>query len=198
MYGRSTQIFSSDSRNIKVLDVGGGDGERARFEFYPDSEIRVVDLKNGWDVVKYGLPHGPWDVILANHFIEHIEDPDAFLDDCKQVMNAKTILDIGTPNLAAWFNRLLFLFGYVPHSVELSKRYNLGKPFDWNKEPLGGHIRIFTPKTLCQLLKHHGFKILSLKGERSTFPTFPPILWLDGLLTTNVNLASAFRVKCTL
>jgi len=197
--GKSTQTCSSTFRKLKVLDVGGKDGTRASTEFYPGSDVTVIDLKTGWDVMKSGVPDGDWDVILANHFIEHIEKPDFFLDECKMVMKRDTILDIGTPNLAAWFNRILFLFGYVPHSMELSKRFNVGKPFDWGHEELGGHIFVYTVPALCELLVRHGFKLLEVTGEASTFKCHPAILWLDKTLTDiSPNFASAFRVKCKL
>lgn len=182
---------------LKILDVGGNDGVRAK-EFYPNADITTIDKKSGWNVMEKGLPGGVWDVILANHFIEHIIDPDYFLEECKSLMQPHTILEIGTPNLAAWFNRALFLFGYVPHSVELSKYKAVGRAFNWNDEPLGGHIFVYTPKAIIQLLEYHGFKILSVRGEHSTYPCNFMVKTLDRLLTLNVNLASAFRVKCTL
>ena len=197
--GNHTPISFSAMSQFRVLDVGGNEGERA-YEFYPQTtDLRVVDIKYGWDVMEKGLPYGPWEVILANHFIEHIINPDYFLEECKRAMEPHTILDIGTPNLTAWFNRILFLFGYVPHSVELSTKFNVGKPFNWGKEPLGGHIRIFTLDALLELLDHHGFNVISVEGEASTYPTILPIRWLDSLLTyISPTLASAFRVKCTL
>ena len=182
----------------KVLDVGGADGSRAKRHF-PNAKIKTLDLINGYDVMKKGLPIGDWDIIFANHIIEHVLSPDFLLDECKRVMSTKTVLEIGTPNLAAWFNRILFLFGYVPHSVELSRRFNVGKAFNWNDEPLGGHIYVYTVPAILQLLKHHGFKILSVKGEASTYPAHPIIMWVDKLLTClSPNLASAVRIKCTI
>ena len=184
---------------LKVLDVGGNDGKRAREEFYPGSEVMTIDIKSGWDVMETGLPDRNWDVILANHFIEHVISPDYFLDQCKKVMKIGTVLDIGTPNLCAWFNRLTFLFGYVAHSVELSKRYNVGKPFGWNKEELGGHIYVYSVPALKQLLEKHGFNIISVTGEASTYPCHSVIRWIDKLMTwISPSLASAFRIKCTL
>lgn len=184
---------------MNVLDVGGKDGMRATYELYPGSEVTVADLEFGWDVMKEGLPDGDWDIVLANHFIEHIPDPDYFLEECKRVMQPHTVLDIGTPNLTAWFNRILFLAGYVPHSVELSAYHNVGKAFDWGKEELGGHIYVYTVPALCQLLKAHGFRVLSVRGERSTYPSSGLVKAIDsGLTRLSPALASAFRVKCTL
>lgn len=196
MSGKAIPTYSS---SFSVLDVGGNDGKRAKEEFYPDSKVKVLDLKSGWDVMKHGLPFGKWDVILANHSIEHFSDPDYFLEQCRAVMGSDTILDIGTPNLCAWFNRILFFFGYVPHSVELSKVVNVGKPFGWGREPLGGHIYVYTIPALLELLRFHGFKIVSVRAEASTYPCNIFIRFLDKLLTKlNPNLSSAFRVKCTL
>ena len=195
----SSTTISTTIRNLKVLDVGGGDGKRASLEFYPDSEVKVLDIKTGWDVMEYGLPQGDWDVILANHFIEHIDDPDYFLEECRKVMTHKTVLDIGTPNLNAWFNRLFFLFGYLPHSYEISYKKSYGKPFDWNKEEVGGHIRVMNVPSLIQLLKDHKFDVFSIEGEHSTFPCHFSVKYLDIFLTKlSPNLASAFRIKCRL
>lgn len=191
-----TQTCSSSSK--KVLDVGGGDGSRARKHF-PDDNITVLDLKNGWDVMKMGLPYGDWNVIFMNHVIEHVSDPDFLLDECYKVMDKTTILEIGTPNLTAWFNRIFFLFGYVPHSVELSKRYGLGKPFDWDNEPLGGHVYVYTVPAIVKLLKLHGFRNITVFGESSTYPCSPIIRFVDKLLTNlSPTLASAVRIRCTL
>ena len=197
--GKLIRIFSSDSKR-NVLDVGGANGSRARGHLlYSHTNRTIIDLKNGYDVMKEGLPDGPWDIVLANHFVEHVPDPDFFLDECRRIMKPHTVLDIGTPNLTAWFNRVFFLFGYVPHSMELSRRFNIGKPFGWNKEELGGHIYVYTVPALCQLLKHHGFKIISVVGEASTFPATIAVRWIDkGLTLLSPTLASAFRVKCTL
>ena len=184
---------------LRVLDIGGNDGKRAREEFYPSSDVTLIDLKHGWNVLDLGLPKGDWDVLLANHFIEHICYPDYFLEECMKVMKPGTILDIGTPNLCAWFNRILFLFGYIPHSVELSKRFNVGKAFSWNNEELGGHIYVYTPRALADLLTKHGFKVFSITGEKSTYQCNFIIRLIDYLMTKlSPSLASAFRIKCTI
>lgn len=181
---------------MKVLDIGGGDGVRAS-ELYPAFDVKVFDLKNGNDVMFDPLPKGYWNVILLNHVIEHVINPDLLLEKCRDLMDENTILDIGTPNLCAWFNRALFLAGYVPHSMELSTRFNVGKPFDWGMEPLGGHIRVFTVDALIELLKCHGFRILSLEGEYSNFPCNFLIRFIDRTFTKiSPRLASMFRVKC--
>ena len=97
--------------------------------------------------------------------------------------------------MCAWFNRILFVLGYLPHSYEVSYRHNVGKIMAWQKEPVGKHIRLFTPLALTQLLKRHAFKVIDVKGEYSTYPCNFLIRGIDRLLTLNPNLASAFRIK---
>jgi len=185
-----------DSRKLSILDVGGNDGTRAK-ESFPDADILTIDLKNGWDVMKMGLPNGSYDVIFANHFIEHVSDPDYFLECCKKIMWNDTVLEIGTPNLTAWFNRILFLFGYVPRSVELSKQFNVGKAFNWGTDELGGHVYVYSVPALVKLLQLHGFTVFSVVGEASTAPCNWIIRLFDKLMTRlSPNLASAVRIKC--
>jgi SAM-dependent methyltransferase len=175
---------------MRILDIGSGTEGRSIRE-YPNSSITMLDRKYGQDI-KDGLPKGDWDVLLVNHLIEHLDDPDQFIRNCKEVMNSNTLLEISTPNLCAWFNRILFLFGWLPHSYELSYEYNIGKPFKWNKEKIGGHLRVFSVKALTQLLEKHGFKILEVRGERSTYQCHIVIRIIDRILSRWASLASAF------
>ena len=181
---------------MKVLDLGCGDGQRGKREF-PTAEVVGVDIHDDWDVEEDGLPEGVWDVLFAHHLVEHLLDVDRFLDRCAEVMvPGYTKLIIGMPNMASWVNRILFLVGYLPRCYEVSTRYNVGKPFGWGRDGLGGHLRVFTVEAFCQLLYAHGFTITRLVGERSTAPCWWPIRWLDGFLTRCIpRLASAFRVE---
>jgi len=196
IFGRSTQTYSMNSKSPNILDVGGNDGSRAKQSF-PDSLIFTIDKKMGWNIDHEGLPNGNYDIIFANHIIEHLQDPDKFLEECKRVMTKDMILEIGTPNLTAWFNRILFLFGYVPRSVELSKKFNVGKAFNWNFDELGGHVFVYSVPAIVKLLKLHGFTVFSVVGEASTAPCNIIIRHIDRLMTwINPSLASAVRIKC--
>ena len=181
---------------MKVLDLGCGDGQRGKREF-PTAEVVGVDIQDDWDVERDGLPEGVWDVLFAHHLIEHLWDVDRFLDACADVMvPGYTKLVIGMPNLASWVNRLLFLFGYLPRCYEVSTRYNVGKPFGWARDGLGGHTRVFSVGAFVQLLEAHGFIITRLVGEPSTAPCPFFVRWVDRLLTRwRPSLATAFRVE---
>jgi len=194
MHGLLTQLSSNDP----VLDIGGGKENRIKL-YYPHlTNVTNVDLCTGYNLDTSELPEGHWKLLFANHIIEHLQDVDFLLDNCMRVMDNDSFLEIGTPNLVAWFNRVLFNFGYLPHSYEVSKYHNVGKIKIWSDEEMGGHIHVFSPMALCKLLRHHGFKVLKVQGEASTYPTNPVISWVDKMLTLNPNMASAFRVLCSL
>ena len=197
MFGRNIQMSSLNGKRQKVLDVGSGTSRRV-YDFYPDADVTGLDKTSGWDIMELGLPIGNWDVIFANHVIEHLDDPDFFLDEAKAIMNEKTVLDIGTPNLCAWFNRILFLFGYLPHSYEVSYRKCYGRAFNWNQEETGGHVRVFSVPALIQMLYDHQFKIRSVIGEASFYPCALPITLFDRFISHVPSFASSFRILCTL
>ena len=195
MSGKPTPTFSSNGRKQRVLDVGGKNGVTVR-QYYPDADITVVDMCNGWDVMKLGLPTFTWDVIFASHFIEHIVNPDFFLDECKRVMQPESVLEIATPNLAAWFNRGLLLFGYQPHFTEVSTRYDVGKFRMGKEEAPGGHLRLFTARALRELLVRHGFTIRRFVGRPIGFSLPQPLKALDQCFSQWPSTASELRVTC--
>ena len=52
--------------------------------------------------------------------IEHLYNPDHMLEECRRVLKPGGLLIISTPNLQAWYNRILFLFGVQPIFYEVS------------------------------------------------------------------------------
>ena len=184
---------------VQVLDLGGGaHGIRARWEFGAESQLETYDLATGWDALKDAWPKRPHQVIFLNHVLEHVDDPDRLLDlawaHCYQY---ESLLVLGTPNLAAWMNRLQLLAGYVPSPLELSRTHQVGKWGPLQETPLGGHRYVYTLPALLQLMKLHGFKIRQVVGEAST--ALPP--WVRGIdrwiARTHPTLASAVRVLAT-
>ena len=179
--------------NLRVLDLGGNDGIRAKLS-YPSAEIAVFDKKEGFDVTN-NVPSGGWDVILVNHLIEHLIDPDDFLDKCGAAMEDWTILEISTPNMLSWYNRLFMLIGYLPYCYEVSYRHLVGRPPFLPAGGIGGHVRLFSAKALIGLLNKHFFKVLSIRGEGCVYPN-RFVQFIDRLFSINPNLAANVRIKC--
>lgn len=79
-------------------------------------------------------------------------------------------LILTTPNLANWFNRILFLFGYQPFFLEASTvDKTVGLKFTRrltsNRMPVG-YVSCFTKKAIEDLLNLHGFENIKIIGGK--------------------------------
>lgn len=134
-----------------------------------------------------------FDIVICSHIIEHLVNPDHLLRESKRVLKGGGLLIVATPNLAAWFNRLLLLAGVQPFFTEVStKDKTLGltftRRFTKSRKTLG-HLRVFTLAALKDILNLHGFTDLSVTGHY--FPAFPLFLrGLDTLFSFIPSLAS--------
>ena len=146
-------IVDKSSKQIKILDLGCGDG--AVFAFLKNRLLKNnidiakikytgVDVFNGYEssVKKLGgvfvkksifdlkeiFKKSSFDVIIASEIIEHVVDTDKFVNIIKWVLKPSGYLFITTPNLSSWHSRLLLLFGYQPLPTEVSNiRSGFGK-----------------------------------------------------------------------
>jgi SAM-dependent methyltransferase len=171
--------------NIKFLDLGCGDG------FFMDQvikifkEIKVFGVDNSADELKKAkgknlnvkrfnlekrLPYndGEFDIVYAGELIEHLFDPDFFLKEANRILKEKGYLLLSTPNLCAWFNRIIFPLGIQPVFMESSTKSKLigaGILKRLKKEELPvGHIRIFNLDAILDLLKSQNFRIIHKEG----------------------------------
>lgn len=172
-----------------ILDAGCGDGLLAEvLKDLTGAKIFGVDIsqrglqlaqKRGIVIKKFdlnsGIPFtdGRFDLIIANQVIEHLLDPDSFLKECKRVLHRKGHLILTTPNLAAWYNRFLFLLGIYPVFLEASTRDKLVgagflRKFAKEKQP-AGHLRVFTLAAIKDLLKMNNFKPKKILGLTKDF-----------------------------
>lgn len=151
-------------------------------------KARLGDVEKQWE-----YPDSYFDIVIASHIIEHVVNPDQLILESKRVLKKGGLLIVASPNLAAWFNRILLLFGIQPFFTEVSSvDKTLGlkftRKFTSLRNPLG-HLRIFTHGSLKDILELHGFKILKIAGTE--FLSFPaPLLFIDRLCSHIVSLAS--------
>ncbi|MCS7138836.1 MAG: class I SAM-dependent methyltransferase, partial [Crenarchaeota archaeon] len=115
-----------------------------------------------------------FDAVFAGELIEHLYDPDHFLEEVYRVLKPEGLFVLTTPNLASIHNRIALLLGYQPFPIGVSVRMNIGRIYEPNSEhaqsPGLDHVRVFTLRSLKQLLKIHGFKILKVKGSCAHLP----------------------------
>jgi 2-polyprenyl-3-methyl-5-hydroxy-6-metoxy-1,4-benzoquinol methylase len=182
-----------------VLDVGCGDGlflqnvERVLgkdcvlhgvdYSQYQLSKARDLpfDFKQA-NIETAGLPYDSetFDMVYAAELIEHLVNPDYFLQECWRVLKPSGYLLISTPNLQVWYNRALFLLGIQPLFYEVStKSTAIGagplKPIKRSTVPVG-HIRIFNVRGLKDIMESEGFAIKRVSGVRlidSAFNMYP-------------------------
>jgi len=112
------------------------------------------------DVSCEDLPFPPasFDVVIASEVLEHLVNPDVLLDGVKRVLAPGGVLICTTPNMAAWFNRILIVLGVQPIFTETGSEWVYGRaPFLPPSRPVG-HFHIFTGPALRELLRAHGLE----------------------------------------
>ena len=179
----------------KVIDIGSGPVGIAQMLSAQGCEVTVVDQyapaldSPGVEVVQRDLdseldfPVADKDYILLLDVIEHLKDPEAFVDRLRQNFDheSKTLI-LSTPNIAFVVQRLMLLLG----------QFNYGKAGVLDRT----HTRLFTFRSITHLLRDAGFLIESIEGVPAPFPKVLGNGFL-GRAAINANLA-LIRVSKTL
>jgi|SRR3989344_2354128 len=198
----------------KVLDVGCGDGgliaylqEKMGFQGYGVDISRkgtALAIRRGIESkvadIEEGIPfsNNMFDLIIANEIIEHLRNPDYFLEEVRRILRKGGMLLIGTPNLSVWFNRIIFPLGIYPVYLEASTQFRkIGMGFLKNQvtqQPVG-HIRVFNLPALRDLLTAYGYEITEIRGTSVPFESSNKLLSLfyktiDTMLSYIPSLAS--------
>jgi SAM-dependent methyltransferase len=171
-------LFDANPK-AEILDLGCGDGTVTLkiAERIGSNKIHAVEIdpesiisaqKKGINVISHDLNEAlsyadsTFDVIVASHVIEHLSNTDIFIKEIYRILKSNGYLILATPNLAAWPNIILLLFGRQPSIAEISDETLAGT---WsprrNKVSRSGpaHRRIFTPIAICEFVIHHKFQV---------------------------------------
>ena len=166
------------------------------------SDVVVKAAKDGGinavrvDASREALPFDPgsFDLVLCSEVIEHLYDPDFAIDEFKRVLRPNGRIIITTPNLAAWYNRLLLLVGMQPIHSEVSTRKVVGRRFSILGQggfPVG-HIRLFTLQGLVDFVNLHGLTLIQVDGYALEFVR--KLQFLDRFFSKFPSFASGFVV----
>ena len=84
---------------MKVLDLGSGDRFlKDEFEdrgiIYEDYDIMDIDFEKD----KFKNKDNEFDLVISLAVLEHIKNPNLFLDECKRVLKKNSFLYLSTPN----------------------------------------------------------------------------------------------------
>jgi SAM-dependent methyltransferase len=174
----------------KILDVGCGDGNfsimikeacKAGVVYGIEATEKGVESANNNGVIAHQLDidmgvfpfkDGYFDAVFAGEIIEHLFDPDHFLDEIYRVLRPGGVLVLTTPNLASIHNRIALVFGYQPFPMGISSRFNEGRMYEPGSEQAQSldHIRVLTLRSLKKLMNIHNILIINVIGSCASLP----------------------------
>lgn len=103
------------------------------------------------------FPDGAFDVVVALEVIEHLLDPDAFLDEIVRVLAPGGSVILSTPRLDSFLVVASLLLGVQPPGVESSPNRRYGGKF--GEQRPSGHVHVFTKRAMAEALAAHGLRI---------------------------------------
>jgi 2-polyprenyl-3-methyl-5-hydroxy-6-metoxy-1,4-benzoquinol methylase len=166
--GALTPMLSGKKDRV-ILDLGCGNGYLVSYLIKQGYNAYGTDAsENGIEIAKKEYPdhfflqdlstgHLPaelqkleFDTIISTEVIEHLYDPEGFIDFCKALLPAGGELILSTPYHGYWKNLLLAILG----------------KWDSHHDPTwrGGHIKFWSKETLSKLLSNKGFTVTGFKG----------------------------------
>jgi 2-polyprenyl-3-methyl-5-hydroxy-6-metoxy-1,4-benzoquinol methylase len=179
------QKFLKTHTKIKLVDLGCGDGRALEkmVNIFKSHDLNIekvfaVDInpclkgsglveiiRSNLNYSKLSISDSSVHIVSSLETIEHLVNPDAFVKEVHRILLGNGIFVLTTPNILAWYNRILFLFGGLPIHYEVTERKRYGRLVA-RDGPVVGHIRVFSPKALKELLKDNGFRVLKVEGLR--------------------------------
>lgn len=154
----------------RMLDVGCGSGYTASL-FAKDgwtvtgvefSDVTAVHARETYHlnvVTTVSELHGPFDLILINHVLEHCFDPELLLRECSRLLSPAGRLVVAVPDYSSFQSQI-------------------GKKF-WFHLDLPIHLFHFTEDGLAKLLVKSGYKIVGRSHADMTQNSYG---WLQTLL----------------
>lgn len=164
-----TYALESVPQGARVLDIGSGPGGLARELLKKHCTVTVVDqhahqeelrgvqkmVQDLEDGVKFDA--AAYDYLLLLDVIEHLKDPELFLERLRTHFDhvPKRII-LTTPNVAFLAQRVMLLLG----------QFNYGKAGILDRT----HTRLFTFGAFRRLLRDEGFRVKAVRGVPAPFP----------------------------
>jgi SAM-dependent methyltransferase len=147
---------------LSIPEVYGVDINRARLEV-AKGRLPVVRLD-----LEDGLPFGDgiFDLVTIFGVFEHMKFFDNPIAEAHRVLKDDGLFLVCLPNLGSYVNRIQFLFGYQPRSVEISRLTVAGVARRFYEKDIApiSHIHSATLRGLTELLEFHGFRVINVIG----------------------------------
>jgi 2-polyprenyl-3-methyl-5-hydroxy-6-metoxy-1,4-benzoquinol methylase len=157
------------NKSQKILDLGCGNGYLVNYliklgynAYGTDASEKGIAIAKKTnperfflqDISSDNLPAGllgiSFDLIISTEVIEHLYNPQAFIQFCQNQLKQSGEIIITTPYHGYLKNLILSIFN----------------KWDSHMNPLwlGGHIKLWSKKTLSKILTDAGFTIVTFKG----------------------------------
>ena len=152
------------SGGLSISRVAAVDIVRASPNFHSQVSPQIEFVQQSVDGVPLPFSDACFDLVSCNHVLEHVFRTEALVREFRRVLVPSGFCVIGVPNVAAWMNRIAFLFGGQPLGSEVGAEattYGFWPTFLQGRLKRfvpSGHIRDFTPRSIKDLSCACGFK----------------------------------------
>lgn len=166
---RAFKVFTIYPKAKSILDIGSGRGFMLYFlkKFFGyhtaiGTQIEAASLKfsreklgldiYGEDLLKIDLKEKQFDLVTIWHVLEHVRDPEAYIETIYRLLNDNGRLVIEVPNFDSWTRRF-------------SGKYWLGLDLKY-------HLCFFSCASLSRLLQKDNFKVTLVHTFSLEYSTF--------------------------
>lgn len=177
---RAFKVFTIYPKAKSILDIGSGRGFMLYFlkKFFGyhtaiGTQIEAASLKfsreklgldiYGEDLLKLDLKEKQFDLVTIWHVLEHVRDPEAYIEMIYRLLNDNGRLVIEVPNFDSWTRRF-------------SGKYWLGLDLKY-------HLCFFNYASLSRLLQKHNFKVRLVHTFSLEYSTFISVQSIVSRLT---------------
>lgn len=182
---RAFKVFTIYPSAKSILDIGSGRGFMLYFlkKYYKYRKTigtqisrNAIDFSRNKlgleihdkDLLDESFDDNSFDIITMWHILEHVADPEKYIEKIYSLLKSQGKLVIEVPNFNSW-------------TRALTNKYWLGLDLDY-------HIAFFTPKSLSDLLKKYNFKIKTIHTFSLEYSTFISVQSFVSLLTESNHL----------
>ncbi len=182
---RAFKIFTIYPRAKSILDIGSGRGFMLYYltKYYKYQETAGTQISKyatefsrnklgleiyDKDLLELSLDDAMFDIITMWHVLEHVAEPEKYIEKTFSLLSNHGKLVIEVPNFSSW-------------TRGLTNKYWLGLDLDY-------HVTFFTPQSLSSLLKKHNFKIKIVHTFSLEYSTFISVQSFVSLLSRSNHL----------
>jgi glycosyltransferase involved in cell wall biosynthesis len=166
-----TMAVSSVRKGSRVLDIGCGRGQLAELMAKDAGSVvgldQYVPAKSAlpnvsflkWQIDSEPCPVdvSEFDQIFMLDVIEHLKDPEAFMENLRAgAVHKRPEIVMTTANIAFFVTRVMLLFG----------QFNYGRKGILDRT----HTRLFTFRSLLEIFEQTGYNVIEVRGIPAPFP----------------------------